>query len=65
MRHQKEISLNDFFVNRLACLSGMYKRIEEEAKIERREKLKEDWREWHALDNESQQFILDFLSQPD
>jgi len=64
MKSDKPISLDDFFIDHLACLKHMYKRIEAEAREEYLEKQWKDWQEWHALDDESQQFILDYLNAP-
>jgi hypothetical protein len=61
----ENLSINDFFINRLACLNKMYAQIEVEAREQNLIKQWHDWQEWHALDLDAKQYILDYLKQTD
>ncbi|MCP5205826.1 MAG: hypothetical protein H7A01_01355 [Hahellaceae bacterium] len=53
--------INHFLVSKLGGLSIMYRQAIAEAKQEREWQNYLDWREWHDLDEESKQFVRDYL----
>lgn len=62
MSEIERIALNDYLITRLANLKGMYQMAAEEAEKERAKEIAKGWKEWSSLDDESKQFILDYLN---
>ena len=54
--------LNHLIVSRLKGLHQMYKTAEEEARLEKEEQCNKDWQEWLSLDEESKQYVLNYLN---
>jgi|GEM_PF-3314862 len=54
--------VNQLIVSRLSSLHHMYKQAAIEARREREEQLFNDWTEWAELDEESKQYVRDYLS---
>lgn len=55
--------INEILISRFAPLKQMYAKAREDAEQELKERLAKDWAEWNALDDQSQQFVLDYLKK--
>ncbi len=56
-------AINEALISRFAPLKHMYAQAREDAEQELKERLAKDWAEWDALDEESQEFVLDYLKE--
>ncbi|MDH5629771.1 MAG: hypothetical protein OEY96_06410 [Gammaproteobacteria bacterium] len=61
----KELSqtLNQFMVSRFTLLDKMYKCAYEQALKEKQMRLNQDWQEWDELDEESRQYVWEYLDR--
>jgi len=61
MKIKNRESINLFMISQFAELKNMYRNAFEEGLEEKQIALYEGWQEWHRLDEESKDFVRDYM----